>query len=107
MPEALLTSGAGDPRKQSFIRIEGGSDQQDLFNTVSKLKSNLHLVNTKIPKDFKDLSLPRFKEILLKKIVEKLPEEDDLPDKIKPLLSSIGDRLGDDVAFRIQTKMKN
>ena len=64
-------------------------------------------MNTKIPKDFKDLSLPRFKEILSKKIIEELPKEEDLPDKIKPILSSIGDRLGTDVAFRIQTKMKN
>ena len=64
-------------------------------------------MNTKLPEDFKDLSLPKFKEILSKKIIEELPKEEDLPAKIKPILSSIGERLGADVAFRIQTKMKN
>ena len=74
---------------------------------MSKLKSNLNLIPTKIPKDFKDLSLPKFREVLSKQIVEKIPTENDPPAKINPILSSIGGRLGNDVALRIQTKMKN
>ena len=61
----------------------------------------MNLMPTKIPKDFKDLSLPKFRQVLSKQIVEKVPTEDDPPPKINPILSSIGGRLGNDVAFRI------
>ena len=75
------------------------------------MKSNFKS-KSRFPKCFKDLSLPKFKDVLGQNVNDgrnsPCPSSPDSPTgKIDPALRSIGGKFGNDVAYRIQTNMKN
>ena len=104
----MRTGKFNHPNLISPIRIDGADDgyEAELLNTVSNLVS---IGKSPFPKTFKDLSLPKFKDLLVPMDNESQPLSPGSPEiKLKDGYSKLGSVIGTDLALRIQgaTKFK-